>query len=353
MDENINTVGTEEVLLTEQELKMQENAEIAAENAASHALPENLKAKHLTINEISIINALRAGKSDTQEISDIIRMPMKITRLVLGSLVRKQVISIDGTKVTLIRPDRKTLRLGGNLLLPVSKFVDKDSQVWMIRGTWHKVPEHVDVTDIEWFDDTVKETSLHEKIEKRKRSDAAPKRRSNFIEVDGKASDEDLAMKGHWHAIDDDFKMYVLSVSAKRASIELSPRYKNDQIEYPWGSNPLPTLVSIETVRAMYKQELKFMESDARELFTMDLYLDRVPNTLPAAIDGPDITYLSIKIHSETEYAVTTNVLTRNGTRNKNRTVSEEPTIILKSEYKSWVLEAAPLFANAVNNITK
>ena len=115
--------------------------------------------ENLTLNEISVLNAVASGVTDIEEIRNLTELRTESINSILKTLGDKNLIIYNTDGSFAAKASEKKIRLGGNLNLPISTF-QKDGQFYVVRGTWHKVPSDINLNDIEWFDDTDKETDL-------------------------------------------------------------------------------------------------------------------------------------------------------------------------------------------------
>lgn len=303
------------------------------------------KVEHLTINELLIINAIKNGKHTVAEISETINLKPHITGLIIGSLVNKQKAVVDNGTVRLLKEQTQSIRLSGNLSIPVSTFVDAQGQKWVVRGEWHKIPDDLDITTIDWFEKEIEENPIVGSLKKTRetKSRVAAAARAASLSEDGEALPEDKKLVGKYININEKWKMWVYNVSAKRASVEFSPRFFNSTVEFPHGSVTERTLISIEQCRELANGVQELPETLK---FTLDMFSKKVPNTFPAAfVSDNTIKYYSAKPHEDGVKFIEYDLVIAD--RKKYNERSE--TIVEFSKVQDFLKEKCILFWNAVN----
>jgi hypothetical protein len=296
-----------------------------------------------------IINAIRSEKVTLEEIEQTLpQLKTNSIKFILNKLRTEGVIVFEESgAIALVKRDA-TLRLGGDLNLPVSTFIDANNQRFVIRGRWHPIPDDLDITTIEWFDDMPQQISIHEKVQKKRQQQAETKKKDNFVEEDGPAATDDLSMCGRWVDIDDKYKVWVIAVSAKRASVEISPRYYNENVEMPYGSCCLKQIISVEDARAISVSHTKSIK-EIGIVWEERLFLDKYPNVFPIAFKDGGITYLSVKGVSDAGYRVVEYLISK---KNGKNTHSEIQKLTLPhANYNAYILSKCELFANALKQI--
>lgn len=219
----------------------------------------------LNVTELAVVSAIKKGANTVALIEEETTIKANILTNVLETLVSKGILiavpgSEEDTYVMKVKSNEeaKRLRLGGNLLLPVSSFHDKDGQRWVCRGSWHKIEDDVDIlNDIEWFDNSDTETQMKTVMKtvterKKKQSEAKAK---NDIASDGPAAAEDEQYIKKWNIISDEFKMYVYAVSANRATVGFSARIITPVGEFPFGCISETQTISIDEFHSLLKNE--------------------------------------------------------------------------------------------------
>lgn len=218
------------------------------------------------VTELSIIAAIKKGFNTLETIESETTLKQSLTKSVIDQLVMKDIIiCIPGSeadsymmKIVSDEPSKK-LKLGGNLLLPVSSIVDHEGQKYVCRGSWHKIADDIDIlNDIDWFDNTDTETQMKTVMksvtEKKKKQTEA--KQKNDIASDGPATPEDEKYSKRWNNISDTMKMYVYAVSATRATVGFSARIVTPQGEFPFGCISETTAISIEDYRKYIANEI-------------------------------------------------------------------------------------------------
>ena len=301
---------------------------------------------HFTINELAILNAVKNGKSTIEAVVEALpNLRNDVVLLLIGNLEKKGKLKNDSGKLTPTSTS-KGIRLGGNLALPVSSFTDKNGQRYAIRGTWHQISDDLDISEIEWFDDTPKELSIHEKVQKKRKEEVERRKTENFVESDGKATDEDIAMCGRWLNIDDLHKIWVISVSAKRAKVEISPRYMTETAEMPYGSCTTSLIIDIEVARNLVNG-MPLKESGI--MLNKKTFLDKTPNIFPTTMNGDTISYISVKSSNADGYKIVEYDMIFTNGKKKHKELNSY--IMPHANYESHIMSKAPAFKEAIELI--
>ena len=259
--------------------------------------------QHLSLAQIAVLNAIRSGCTDAKTISEKTGQFEVGVVEVLKSLSDHRFIKYENGVAELPpRDESKTIKLGGNLNLPVSQFRDEKGQLFVSRGSWHKIPEGTTLDMIDWFDDTQNEESELQKVMRGVKEQKIKEKKAALPSIkdeDGEPTVEDMKCLGAWRMVNDNIKIYPCEVSAKRAITEISPRFRAGDLEYPYGVCSPKQVITIEVLHEL-------LNGDATNLpkYSFDDAMMYIPNTFPVKTieeEGNVIgfEYLSIKKSSD------------------------------------------------------
>lgn len=252
------------------------------------------KNESLTLNEIAVLDLVNAGVQSITEIKDATGLYESAVKEICKTLANNKYIVFDETKEIPSSRREKTIKLGGNLNLPISTFEDGDGVLYVVRGTWHKITDaSINLQDIEWFDDTDKESDLQKAMrgieeQKTKQKKAAL---PDIKDEDGEASEEAIKYLGAWRNVGENVKIYPCVVSKKRAIIEISPRYISEEVEFPYGSCSPKVVIPVEDMIEM----IETGNTEKLPKYTIDDAIMYLPNCLPVQPSKGGWEYLSTK----------------------------------------------------------
>lgn len=263
---------------------------------------KNVKVQHLSLAQIAVLNAIKCGCTDAKTISEKTGQFEVGVVEVLKDLANKKFLKYENGVAELPKREGKTIRMGGNLNLPISHFRDENGKMYVSRGSWHELPEGVELDMIDWFDDTQNEESTLQKIMRGVKEQKIKEKKAalpNIKDEDGEPKVEDMKCLGAWRMVNDDIKIYPCEVSAKRAIIEISPRYRVGELEFPYGSCAPKQVITIEVLR-----ELLAGDTTNLPKYSMEEAMLYIPNCFPVKPleeDGKVVgfEYLSTKKSSE------------------------------------------------------
>ena len=239
----------------------------------------NPRVNHLSITEISIINAVKSNLKTLDEISEKTGIRKEPCDEILKRLVSEKVLTFVNDEYGL--PDNgKHIKLRGNFNLPISVFTDANGKRWVVRGTCHELPDGIELDQIDWIDDSDEESELQRIMRGVKEQQLKEKKKvlPNIADEDGEASSDDIKFLGAWRNVNDKWKIYPCEISAKRCIIEISPRFvSSNNIEFPYGACSPKKIITIEVLREL------LVNHDATNLpeYNIDEAIAYIPNSFP------------------------------------------------------------------------
>lgn len=252
------------------------------------------KNESLTLNEIAVLDLVNAGIQSIDEIKDSTGLYETAVKEICKTLADNKYIDFNELTNTPSAKRSKTIKLGGNLNLPVSTFEDGDGVLYVVRGTWHKVTDpSINLQDIDWFDDTDKESDLQKAMRGIEEQKTKQKKATlpDIKDEDGEASEDAIKYLGAWRNVSDSIKIYPCVVSKKRAIIEISPRYISEEVEFPYGSCSPKVVIPVEDMIDMIENG----NIDNLPKYTIDDAIMYLPNCLPVQPSKGGWEYLSTK----------------------------------------------------------
>lgn len=235
--------------------------------------------EHLSLVQINILNAIKSGCKTTDEIAEKTGMvKVSLVNLINDFINDKRIIVKDGEYHLPLR-EGKRYKMRGNCALPVSIFRDAEGKRFVCRGEWTPLPEGCTLDDIDWIDTSGTENEIQiisrgVKEQKLKEKKAAL---PNIKDEDGEPFVDDLKYLGAWRLVNDHIKIWPIEASAKRAIIEISPRFITDNgVEFPYGAITIKKVITIEVLRELLNGDTTNLPQYSVEEIMLNL-----PNSLP------------------------------------------------------------------------
>lgn len=212
--------------------------------------------EHFSVNEMSVITAIKNGHNTPELIADETAIPQTAIENILTALSNQLFVTktADGVYELKVQMNNPKLTFKGCLALPVTSFVDADGQRWVCRGKWYKIDESVNILeDIAWVEDMNDDEEMKSILKQisstqQKRNTKAAK---TALKDDAPATAEDLQYLKRWVNAGSNVKMWVYSVSANFAQVAFSPRFINPTSgnEFPFGIESGKVVIPIEEFR--------------------------------------------------------------------------------------------------------
>ena len=223
---------------------------------------KKMNVSNITLNQLNVINAIKANNITAQQIAETTKMPEHTIKSILGTMVKKELLEKNDDDCYSIKNSHivnPKITLKGDLNFPVTSFIDAEGQRWVTRNIWHKIDENIDIiNDIVWEDTQTeqKNEKMKEIIEKAKETEKTKTRKARepkvkTTEIDKSANPElkKLISKNtnDFININEKWKMRLLSVSATSTELVFSPRvFINEKLEFTHGLLTEPKEFTIE-----------------------------------------------------------------------------------------------------------